>query len=268
VEAFQDELKALVIAWHQAWQLAWRFFLRDTRADHRQSLLGYVWLVLPLLANTLTWVFLNTQKVIRIDSGSVPYPVFVMTGAMLWAAFNGGVMSILGVVNAARGFLSKVNFPHEALVYSAVLKSVLDAVLSALLLIPVLFIFHMEWRAEMLLFPVAIVASIVLGSALGLFVLPVAALYGDISRGIQLILRFGFFLTPVIFPLPVAGPARSFMLLNPATPIIASGRAWLTGSLEAMPTGFWLVFTASILLFAGSLVFYKVSIPYLIERLG
>ena len=64
--------------------LAWRMFLRDTRATYRQSFLGYFWLLLPALANTLVWVFLNGAKVVNIDSGDVPYPLFVFTGTVLW----------------------------------------------------------------------------------------------------------------------------------------------------------------------------------------
>ena len=266
--AFTDEIRSLVTGAGAAWRLAWRFFLRDTRAEHRQSLLGYVWLVVPVLANTLTWVFLTGQKVISIDAGPVPYALFVMSGAILWAAFNGGVMGLLGVINSARSYLSKVSFPHEALVYSALIKAMLDAALASLLMIPALFIFHAHWQPQMLLFPVALATAILLGGAIGLIVLPVSALYGDVSRAIQLVLRFGFFLAPVIFPLPVSGIARRIMLVNPATPVIATGRAWITGSLEAMPGEFLAVLAGSAVVFLAALVFYKVAMPHLIERLG
>lgn len=268
LDAFKDEIRSLWAGAPQARGLAWRFFVRDTRADHRQSLLGYVWLVVPILANTLTWVFLNNQKLISIDSGKVSYPLFVMTGAILWAAFNGGVMSMLGVVGSARTYLSKVNFPHEALVYTAIFKALLDAGLSALLLSPLLIFFHAAWRPEILLFPVALLANIFLGAAIGLILIPIAALYNDVSRAVQLVLRFGFFLTPVIFPLPAAGLARRFMLVNPVTPLIATGRSWLTGSAEAMPEAFWIVFGACAALFAIALLFYKLSMPVIIERIG
>ncbi len=85
-------------------------------------------------------------------------------------------------------------------------------------------------------FPLALLGALLVGCSIGLILTPIAALYHDVSRGMQLALRFGFFLTPVIFPLPEAGLPRMLMLLNPVTPILVSGRAWLTGSGEAMPT--------------------------------
>lgn len=268
LEGFRTAVTSLWREFGHARSLAWRFFLRDTRAEHRQSLLGYFWLIVPVLANTLTWVFLNDQQVIRINTGSVPYPLFVLSGVILWTAFNGGVMAMLGVVNLARGFIAKVNFPHEALVYSAILKAALDAALASILVIPVVAFFGTQWSLEMLLYPVALAGSLAVGAALGLLLVPVATLYGDVSRGIQLLLRFGFFLTPVVYALPPAGMARSLMMVNPATPVIASGRAWLTGSNESMPAAFSLVVAAAVLIFFAGIVVYKVAMPHIIERVG
>jgi lipopolysaccharide transport system permease protein len=268
VDAFTDAIRSIRSEFSQARGLAWRFFLRDTRADHRQSLLGYFWLVVPAVANALTWIFLNNQKVVSIDSGSVSYPVFVLTGTILWTAFNSSMMAMLGIVNSGRAMLSKVNFPHEALVYTAMLKSTTDSVLAALLLIPIVVVFHVTPHVTMLLFPLALAGGLVLGWSLGLVMIPIAALYGDVSRAIQLVLRFGFFLTPVVFALPPAGLARKLMLVNPVTPVIVSGRAWLAGSADAMPAAFAGVVAGSVMVGLIALVFYKVALPHLIERLG
>ncbi len=58
------------------------------------------------------------------------------------------------------------------------------------------------------------------------------------------------------------------MLLNPVTPILVSGRTWLTGSGEAMPTIFLAVVGVSLILIVVGLVIYKVVLPTLIERLS
>jgi lipopolysaccharide transport system permease protein len=85
---------------------------------------------------------------------------------------------------------------------------------------------------------------------------------------VQLVLRFGFFLTPVIFPTPASGIARNFMMVNPVTPLIATGRSWLTGSPEAMPVGFIAVTAGGILVFFFGLLVFKVALPYIIERIA
>ncbi len=266
--AMKGAARSLLLGFKQARGLAWRFFLRDTQADHRQSLIGYVWLVVPSLANALVWIFLNDQDVITVDSRGVPYPVFVLAGTVLWTAFNSSVIGMLGVVGGARSYLGKVNFPHESLVYTSILKSLLEAGIAALVLVPALLIFKVELNPPMLAFPVALGGSLMLGWAIGLFLVPIAALYSDVSRALQLLLRFAFFLTPVIFSLPASGPARAVMMLNPVTPIITTGRAWLTGSAEAMPTAFAAVVAGSAVLLVACLLMYKIILPHLVERLS
>ena len=268
LDAFHDAFASIRTEFPQARRLAWRFFMRDTAAGYRQSLLGYLWLVLPPLANTLVWVFLDSQKVIEVDSGSVPYALFVLSGAILWTAFNASVMAMLNVVNSARNLLAKVNFPHESLIYSAILTSITDALIASTLVIPTLIFFDAGWQPLMPLFIIALMGTLVLGATIGLLLLPIAVLYSDVSRAIQLVLRFGFFVTPVIFQLPASGSARSLMLLNPVTPIIVSGRAWLTGTAESMPLAFSIIIGSCLFLFLLGLLVYKVAVPHLIERLG
>jgi len=192
----------------------------------------------------------------------------VLSGTILWTAFNSSLMAMLGIVGAARGVLAKVNFPRESLVYSAILKASIDSGLAALLLVPALLIFGIVWTNSILLFPLALAGSLLVGTAIGLALLPIAALYGDIGRVLQFVLRFGFFFTPVIFELPSAGIARTLMLINPVTPAVVTGRAWLTGVGNTLTPAFLVVTAASILLFVGSLLFYKVAMPVIIERVS
>jgi lipopolysaccharide transport system permease protein len=231
-------------------------------------LLGYFWILLPPLANTLVWVMLNKSEVVSIDSGGVPYPLFVLAGTILWAAFNGALMATLGIVNEARGVLAKVNFPHESLLYAAILKASVDALIAALLLVPALFLFPVASGLQSLLFIPALMATLLLGVALGLILVPIATLYSDVSKAAQLALRFGFFVTPVIFPLPASGLARTLMSWNPATSLIVSGRSWLVGGGETLPAAFIAVVIGSILLATVGLLFFKVAMPHLIERIG
>ena len=57
--------------------LAWRLFVRNLSAQYRQTALGYIWLFLPPIAITLTWVFLNAHNVLNAGATELPYPVFV-----------------------------------------------------------------------------------------------------------------------------------------------------------------------------------------------
>ena len=267
-EAFSYAITSFIRDFPQSRALAWRMLLRDTRAMYRQSLLGYVWLVLPPLATVLVWVFLNNQNLVNIETGDVPYPVFVLTGTVLWTAFNSSVMAMQGIMGDARSTLSKVNFPHEALVMSAFGKSLLNSIVPVFLLIPALIIYGINTSFSMLLFPIGFLVIILLGCAIGLIFVPIGALYGDVGRGIQLVLRFGFFVTPVIYALPDSGISRTLLLWNPVTAPLVSSRSWLIGGEAPLVMEMISVGAISLLLLGVAMIAFKVVMPHLIERLN
>ena len=120
----------------------------------------------------------------------------------------------------------------------------------------------------MLLFPLGILATMICGTALGLIVVPMTALFSDFGRAIHLGLRFAFFLTPVIFPVPPSGWGYRLMIINPATSLFVTSRSWLIGGEPPMYTAFALVTAASFVLLLVAVVFLKVSLPHIIERIS
>lgn len=245
--------------------LAWRMFRRDTTVQFRGSFLGWFWIIIPTLANSLVWIFLGSS-VIQIDSGPVPYPLFVFVGNLLWAAFSGCLLGGLGVLGEAQGALSKVNFPQEALVLVVFGKSLLNVLVTLLALPVFLMMYPVQWHVEMLLFPVGLLLTMTCGLCFGLLLVPIAALFSDLNRAIQLGMRFAFFLTPVVFPLPSAGYARKLMLWNPATSLIVTSRAWLLGGEAADLLAVVCISMGSVLLLVLSVIALKVALPHIVER--
>lgn len=268
LDAFKDAIHSMVRDFPQSRTLAWRMLVRDTKAMYRQSLLGYVWMFLPPLATVFVWVLLNKSSLVNIDAGDVPYPLFVITGTVLWTAFNGSVMAMQEIIGSARSLLSKVNFPHEALIIAAFGKAILNSVIPTLLLLPALIVYGVRPEFSMLYFPLGFLVIVLLGSAIGLLFVPIGALYGDVGRLIQMGLRFGFFVTPVIYALPESGLTRTLLLWNPVSAPLVSSRSWLIGGESIFFAEMVLVFAVSVFLLGMAAIMFKVVMPHLIERLN
>jgi lipopolysaccharide transport system permease protein len=268
LEAFAYAINSVIRDFPQSRALAWRMLVRDTQAMYRKSMLGYGWLFISPLVTVLVWVFLNKTSLVNIDAGTVPYPLFVITGTVLWTAFNSSVMAMQEIIDNAHGVLSKVNFPHESLIMSALGKATINSVIPASLLLPALLIYGAGFSFSMLLFPLGFCTIILLGCALGLIFVPIGALYGDVGRLVQMGLRFGFFVTPVIYALPASGFHRTLLLWNPVTAPLVSARSWLIGGEPVYATEMAVVFVASLLLLGIAVIMFKVVMPHLIERLN
>lgn len=268
LDAFTEAYTSLRADLPQTLSLGWRFFVRDVAAMHRQSVLGYLWIVLPPLATSFIWIFLSERNLVKTDTGDGPVPLFILTGTILWTAFNAAVMGMQSILQEARGVLSKVSFPHEALIVSAILKILLNATIPALTLAPAFVVFRTPVTSTACLFPFAFLTLILFGCAAGLITVPISALFTDVGRGIQLALRFGFFVTPVIYALPSAGLVRAAMLANPIAAPLVSGRNWLLGTGEIFPSATVCIFLLSVAMIAVGTMIFKVAIPHLIERLN
>lgn len=249
-------------------ELAWRLFVRDVSAQYRQTLLGYVWAFLPPLVASMTFIFLNSQGIVRITGTSIPYPAFAMMGTLLWQVFVDSLQAPSQAVAQARPMLAKINFPREAILVAGIYMVVFNFLIRLLLLVGVMLWWKVIPGSSLLFFLPASAALIVGGLALGMLLVPIGSLYGDIGKAIPIGAGFWMLLTPVVYPPRTTGLAGMLASWNPASPLITSARESLTNQQPSMLSAFWVVFVLSLAVLAIGWVGYRIAMPHLIARMG
>ena len=241
---------------------------RDIKAQYRQSYLGIIWAFLNPVLTAAVWVFLNISGTIQVTDTGIPYPVYAFSGTLLWSIMVGAINSPSQSTNSARSLLNKLNFPKEALIFSGILKLLFDSSVKIILLIIFVFLFDIGFHWSLLLVPFAILVSLIFGTTIGLFLTPFQMLYKDIAKITTFGLSFIMYVTPVVYAIPKEGILKTIMEINPITPIIITGRDFLTGS-EPEYLGYFLtLFFTSLPLFFIALIIYRLSIPVIVERLS
>lgn len=249
-------------------ELAWRLLVRNISAQYRQSFLGYLWAFLPPLFTTLVWVFLNSQNILEMGDTGMPYPLFVLTGTILWQTFADALDSPLKIVNESKAMLAKINFPREALILTSIGQVLFNFAVRLILLIGVLAWYEVMPPITILLVPFGIIAMILLGIMIGVMLTPFGILYNDVGRAIAIGTQAWFFLTPVIYPMPQASWAQGVVGLNPVTPLLMTTREWMTtGQATQLPSFLWVVGASLVLMFCGW-VLYRIAMPHLIARMS
>lgn len=249
-------------------ELAWRLFVRDLSAQYRQTLLGYVWAFLPPMVASITFVFLNSQGIVKIEGTGIPYPAFAMIGTLLWQLFVDGVQYPTQVVNSGKAMLAKINFPREALLLGGLYLVLFNLAIRLVLVAAVLIIWKITPDAGLLLFPLALAGLLVAGLAVGMAILPIGTLYGDVTRGIPIVTQFWMLLTPVVYPPRTHGLAGILTTWNPLSPLITTARQTLCGQPVTLWLPFLAVFVVSIVLALLGWVVFRLVMPLLIERMG
>lgn len=249
-------------------ELAWRFFIRDLSAQYRQTVLGYVWAFLPPLAASLTFIFLQSQGIVKIEGAGIPYPAFAMIGTLLWQVFIDALISPSQSLIAAKPMLTKINFPREALLMAGLYMVGFNFLIRLLLVAAVLIYWQIPPNVTLSFFPIAMAALLATGFAVGLAITPVAGLYGDVIRAIPIIGQFWMLLSPVVYPARTEGLAGWLATWNPISPLIVTARECLTGQSLSLLVPFTIVaLTATASIFIG-LIAFRIAMPHLIARMG
>jgi lipopolysaccharide transport system permease protein len=248
--------------------LTWRLVVRNISATYRQSVLGVLWLFIPPIVTASIWIFLNSQKVIDVGRTAIPYGLFVLAGNLLWQGFAQSLAAPIQAVNRERNTLTKLNFPREALLAAGFAELCVNAFVPMLVLIPVLIYFHVVPSLAMLLAPLAIVLTLLTGFAAGLLVTPIGLLYQDIGRGIPVLARFWFFVTPIVYPIPASGWGARLLPWNPATSLICVARDLLTGQPPTLVPAFCIVVSTAMVALSFGLLVYRLAMPHIVERMS
>jgi lipopolysaccharide transport system permease protein len=208
---------------------------------------------------------------VALHTTSLSYPLYVITGTILWSIFIDSVNAPMQQVNAAKPMLAKINFPREALILSGIYQTLFNGSIkiSILLIIFMLLGIYPGWTGlgvhtgwALIWFPFGILSLILAGTAIGLLVTPVGMLYTDIGRALQLMMQFLMYLTPVVLPM------ADIFKLNPITPLILTTRDWLTGFTPEYLSYFLIINSISIALLLAVWIIYRVAMPILIERMS
>ena len=249
-------------------ELAWRLFIRDINAQYRQSALGFFWAIVPAIVTAWGFTFARNSGIVNIGDTDLPYSAYVMFSTTLWQTFIESLNAPIQAVNSAKAMLARINFPREAIILSQLGQVGFNFGIKLILIIGLFIWFKMPVTSNVVIAPVGLIHLIILGTAIGLCLAPIASLYQDISRFLGIATGLWLFLTPVVYPVPTEGTIATIVKLNPVTPLLVTTRELATTGLVSNPQGFWLVSIVAIVGLLLAWVFYRQAIPYVVERIS
>ncbi len=252
----------------QACRLAVVFVFRDIRIQQRQSMFGHLALLIPPLATALLWIVLQASQAVHIESGQYAYPVYILSGVLLWQTFADATVAPANFVSNFQLTLTKVHFPREALILAALLDSLVSFVIRAVVVLSILLWLDapMTWGSARVVGIVMLLA--LMGTLIGVMLLPLVVLFQDMRRGLALALQLWMYLSPVVYLPPPTAAFATLGWLNPVTPLILTGRSCLlnAGDCAYAPLG-----VSALVALAGllvMLVFFRLAVSHLAERMG
>jgi lipopolysaccharide transport system permease protein len=237
------------------------FIWRDLKVRYKQTTLGMLWVLLQPLAITVIYsIFFG--YVAKIPSDGVPYPIFVLSGVVVWQFFSRAVTDGSTSLAAQQGLISKIYFPRLVAPSAAVFSALVDFLVMTAVLVALMLCFGKVPHWTTLFAPFFVLLATALALALSLILTAVDAVYRDVRYVLGFALQVWYFGTPVIYPVGLV-PERwqTLLLLNPMAPVVQGFRWALLGNVPLPPA--WSIASSLVvsaaLLTGGALLFQRVE---------
>lgn len=219
--------------WKDLWRYRELFYFlawRDVLVRYKQTVIGILWSVIKPLLTMIVFVFVF-GKLAKLPSDGVPYPVLVLSGMLPWlffaSAFSEAGNSLVGNAN----IISKVYFPRLIVPLSSVIVSLVEFMISAVLLVILMFWFNVSPDSRILLLPLFIALLILAAIGAGLWVAALNVKYRDFTYVVPFVIQFGLYVSPVAFNSNIVPQKwRILYALNPMVGIIDGFRWSITGA--------------------------------------
>lgn len=209
-------LRSLWRSRHIVWSLA----VREMRSQYNQEILGVAWALLAPLTLMVVFTVLF-ERVGKVNTHGVPYPLFSYVGLVVWTFFSNSVQGAgLSLVN--QPLLNKVYAPREVFPLAEVVVAGFSAVCATFALALLFVVEDHAPAANSYWVPVLVAILLAFTVAACLFVSSITVYLRDVRHALPLGLQLGLFVTPVVYSLSEipSGWRAAYVAVNPLGAVV------------------------------------------------
>jgi len=200
-------------------ELFYFFTWRDIKVKYKQTVLGFLWAILQPLAMTLLFSF-SLGKIISENAKlTLPYPIFALSGLILWNIFSNGISSAGNSMVNNANIIKKIYFPRLIIPIASILVALFDFFMSFLIFIVLLLYYNISinWGLFIVLTPICILVTVTATMGIGCWLAALNIKYRDFRYVIPFLVQALLFLTPVIYPISLVENEilKKILPLNP-----------------------------------------------------
>jgi len=223
---------------------------------NESSYLGIFWYLLgPLLTfGILYYVFSG-----RLGSGVGDYPLYLLSGIVVWNFYSAGSSRSLTAIMGNAGIIKALPVRRDAIVISGMI----DAFVSHLFEIAILLAFCAilgTLTPIALLFSAVLLLQFLFALGTGFLLSALYVFFGDLGQIWSVLTKAWWFATPIFYTLSEGGPGKTLSMFNPMYHSIELSRNLLVyGILPPLSSWVILALFSVLTLVLGYAVFHKLS---------
>ena len=246
--------------WRDIWQyrelflfLAWR----DILVRYKQTVIGIAWsLIRPVLTMIVFTVVFG--RIAKLPSEGVPYPILVFAAMLPWYFFSTAVTEGSNSLLQNANIVSKVYFPRLIVPISVMAVSLVDFLISLLLLAALMAWYQVVPSPRILVLPAFLGLVVMLTLGLTLWLAALNVRYRDFRYVVPFLMQVGLFLSPVGFSGAVVPEGwRLLYSLNPMVGVIEGFRWCLLAGYDLDMKALWLGVVTSLVILGTGVAYFR-----------
>jgi len=233
--------------WLDLWRYRELFFIlawRDVAIRYKQTVVGAAWALLQPFFTMLIMSVVFGKLAGLPTQGNAPYPIMVFAALLPWQFFSNALSTASQSIVGNANLISKIFFPRLIIPGSSVVVSILDFLVSFVILIGLMAWYHFVPSWRLITVPAFMLLAFLAALGPSLIITALNVKYRDFRFVIPFIVQFGLYVSPVGFSSAVVRAKLGetiflFYSLNPAVGIIDGFRwAILGGEYHISFSGF------------------------------
>lgn len=171
---------------------------REIRTRYRTSFLDVAWAVVSPIVVLIVYGLVLTRS-FDVGSRCAPYLSSAWIGLVLWTVFATGLGNSVSSLVSSSDLITKVYFPREAVPLAVVGSTMVDLLAGVSSMVVLVVVQGVTLRPMALLALLPILVLVVWTAAASVLFSVLAVFARDLVHGVHLVLRVGFFGTPVMY---------------------------------------------------------------------
>jgi len=230
---------------------------REFRVRYAQTFIGFLWAFMQPLATLVIFTFIFGQA-IKIDTAGIPYPVFALSGMVVWTYFSFVVSQSGRSLINSQSMIQKIYFPRLILPLSQALIGLVDFLVTFILLIISMIWYGVIPSSNIWYLPFFLIIAIIAALSVGIWISALTIRYRDFQHVIPFLIQIGLYATPVAYS-SLYIPEKYHLIyysINPMAGVVEGFRWCIIGQGSIHPYTF-ISLGIVIVLFLTSLRYFK-----------
>ena len=189
---------------------------RDYKVKYRRSVFGILW---SMLNPIMMMIILNAvfSRVFRADIEN--FPVYLLTGQLVFSFFNEASSSAIFSVVEASALIKKIYVPKYVFPLERVLFGFVNMVFSLSALIILIIVQKVQVTAVTLLFPLPLIALFLFTCGWSFLISALCVYFRDLKHLYSVLMTAWMYITPIMYPIEYLSGSWVYkiVMLNPLT---------------------------------------------------